>query len=389
VSGRVSQSVSALFGDEPPTHRTSFGLLAADQISGSGAGDDSGAGSVPQALDGEGGSAGRYYLLLRAEGTDISLCIGRFEIRRGVGILRDYEVCTAVDADDAVALLTQKLPDYPAPVRWDASRLGIPGSIPRLCGEDLGMGLQQRILERPHLSQYWSDDWSTDFYRAQAALGFIATSYDAGDRILLTPELQKHYAVLVPGQLRRDRGVEKILGSDLVRSLDTRLEIDDDPTEALRGLRRAWSDRTWITPPYIDLVLRLADKEEKQRNPGFRIWGVVLKARDCDAASDGLPVAGELGYSIGRTYTSLSGFFRRDRKCWNHFGKLQLHMLAGHLWQRGVDLWNLGHPYMDYKVKLGARITSREEFIPRWNEAVSGAAADISGILVPGNGSRH
>ena len=31
----------------------------------------------------------------------------------------------------------------------------------------------------------------------------------------------------------------------------------------------------------------------------------------------------------------------------------------------GFDFWNLGHPYMPYKLNLGARIVQRAEFLQR------------------------
>jgi hypothetical protein len=78
-----------------------------------------------------------------------------------------------------------------------------------------------------------------------------------------------------------------------------------------------------------------------------------------------LPVAGELGYTIGRTYTSMSGFFKREMKEYNNFGKLQLVMLAEALKKAGIFFWNLGHPHMKYKTDLAAMILSREDFLKR------------------------
>ncbi len=79
-------------------------------------------------------------------------------------------------------------------------------------------------------------------------------------------------------------------------------------------------------------------------------------------------VAGEIGYKIGATYTSLSGFSIKD-KGFNNYGKLQLVLLAKYLQKNNYQFWNLGHPYMKYKFDLGATLFKREDFLQIWQEA--------------------
>ena len=76
-------------------------------------------------------------------------------------------------------------------------------------------------------------------------------------------------------------------------------------------------------------------------------------------------IAGEIGYKIGKTYTSLSGFSKKDKK-YNNWGKLQMILLAKHLEENSFSFWNLGHPYMQYKFDLGAKLYSREDFLEKW-----------------------
>ena len=76
--------------------------------------------------------------------------------------------------------------------------------------------------------------------------------------------------------------------------------------------------------------------------------------------------AGEIGYTIGKTYTSLSGFFIRKDRRYDNFGKLQLYLLAKLLLKQGYEFWNLGHPYMQYKIDLGANILDRNLFLSKW-----------------------
>ncbi len=77
-------------------------------------------------------------------------------------------------------------------------------------------------------------------------------------------------------------------------------------------------------------------------------------------------VAGEIGYRVGRVYTSLTGFFdRRDPELRN-VGTLQLVLLARHLEASGFAFWNLGQPEMQYKRDLGAPALPRPVFLRRW-----------------------
>ncbi len=81
-------------------------------------------------------------------------------------------------------------------------------------------------------------------------------------------------------------------------------------------------------------------------------------------------IAGEIGYKINSTYTSLTGFSLKE-KIYNNWGKLQLVLLAQYLEKNNYSFWNLGHPYMQYKFDLGAKIYSREEFLEKWFFVIS------------------
>lgn len=181
---------------------------------------------------------------------------------------------------------------------------------------------------------------------------------------VLLPQLQYAYAVLDWENLQLDKGVRRLIDRGTAES-ETRLIIQRDPSGVLAELEYAWGEESWLYPPYRELMLRLADEEERRRDPAFRILGTSLTVPD-----EARPVAGELGYAIGRTYTSLSGFFRRENRAWNNFGKLQLVLLARRLKEAGFAFWNLGHPYMDYKLRLGARILDRQSFLERWDRAI-------------------
>ena len=247
-----------------------------------------------------------------------------------------------------------------------------PAPIPYITLSEMTQPIRNHIAATTPFVHFWTDDWSPEFYRAQARLGYIAVATVGPDGLgnVLIPELQEAYAVLDWSDLTIDRSVRAILESGRLERGEVRLVIDPDPGPVLTRLSKNWGERSWLVPEYVDLVKTLASPEERARGAGFRILSTTLFAgRE--------PVAGELGYAAGDAYVSLSGFFRRDRREWNNYGKLQMVLLGSRLRSAGFAFWNLGHPYMEYKIRLGARIAPRQEFLQRWDEAANG---DIPGI---------
>ena len=232
-------------------------------------------------------------------------------------------------------------------------------------------------LERTH---YWSVCWEPEFYIALAEAGFISTSALYGDPpFLLLPELQESYAVLDWEHLRIDHSVARLL-VDPVVSATISFGFSDKLAPVLNRVA-ASHNRCWIHPPYRNLLNQLAGFT----HPRFRLRTIEVRE-----ISSGTLVAGELGYTVGSTYTSLTGFFCREDRKWNNYGKLQMVMLARALRDAGYAFWNLGHPHMAYKTALGARILPRHEFLNRWRVAI--AEAPLSPLLLrclTSDGSDH
>jgi len=85
-------------------------------------------------------------------------------------------------------------------------------------------------------------------------------------------------------------------------------------------------------------------------------------------------VAGELGYTIGGTFTSLTGFCQRKKEKIS-IGKIQILCMARILEIAGFDFLNLGQPsqkgQMVYKADLGGVEVPRAVFLDRWRTSIS------------------
>jgi Leucyl/phenylalanyl-tRNA protein transferase len=204
---------------------------------------------------------------------------------------------------------------------------------------------------------YWSATWDPTFYIALAQAGFISICHEfEPEGCLLLPQLQKAYAVLEWNDLRPARAVRRLVRSGALQASRAALVLTTGTAEVVEGIVRAYGADCWVHPPYRDLLRRL----EPRRSDGFRLFAVELR---CDGD---VLVGGELGYTIGATYTSLTGFVARGDRRWADYGTVQLHALAALLRSHGYAFWNLGHPGMPYKLALGARVQPRDAFLMRW-----------------------
>ena len=100
----------------------------------------------------------------------------------------------------------------------------------------------------------------------------------------------------------------------------------------VEGIRKCHQP-CWLIEEYEHLLEALL-KDSIHRD--FELIPVGL-----EASGYGI-VAGEIGYRIGRTYTSLTGFLNRENHTHNHAGKLQMHLLAEHLEAQGIAFGILG-----------------------------------------------
>jgi len=215
----------------------------------------------------------------------------------------------------------------------------------------------EHICSNMKNNYYWSDDWSKEFYIELAKAGFISTTYNTKGGLVLLPELQYDYGVLDFEDLHISKKVKKLMNKD-----NYEFCINNRFYETLEkfSLQHKYN---WLKEEYAELLKDIyVNNDEKD---DFKLLSVELLSKDSNEL-----IAGEVGYCIGKTYTSLSGFSSKEKK-YTNYGTLQLVLLAKHLQNNDFEFWNLGHPHMEYKQKLGCKIYSRSEFLKRWHKAIN------------------
>jgi Leu/Phe-tRNA-protein transferase len=206
------------------------------------------------------------------------------------------------------------------------------------------------IYSNTNVNYYLSDDFSKEFYILLAKTGFISTSIFIDNLFYLLPEIQFEYAILDFDNLHINKRVKKLINQNNFEFL-----INKDINKNLEKLNDYHKDN-WLTNKYKDLIVNLY----KNPDNNFSILSIELYDKNSKEL-----IAGEIGYKINSTYTSLSGFSSKDEN-YKNWGKLQMVLLDFYLEKNNFSFWNLGHPYMQYKFDLGAKLYSREDFLKRW-----------------------
>jgi len=201
---------------------------------------------------------------------------------------------------------------------------------------------------------YWSDDLSCEFYIEAAKKGFITTSMYHKEEFVLLPEIQFDYAVLHFDDIKVPRKVKK-----LIKENNYILDISQNLEKVLDKIN-AYHPNSWLTQEYTNILNNIKINSSLYEN--FNLFSIELYEKN-----DKKLISGEIGYQIGSIYTSLSGFTTKNKK-YNNWGKLQLVLLNDYLKSNNYKMWNLGHPQLQYKTDLGAKIYNRKEFLELWNK---------------------
>ena len=214
--------------------------------------------------------------------------------------------------------------------------------------------LENFIYKNMELNYYYSEDFSPQFYIDLALAGFISIWYKENECEYLLPEIQFEYAVLNFDDLHISKKVQKLLKQPSEYHF-----FRDEYFEEIMDILSSYHNNSWIQGKYCELLKQLKLIDYKKDDFEIVCFGIV----DCETKKI---IAAEIGYiTKSKIYTSLSGFSSKEKK-YNNYGNLQLVLLAKYLEKHHFSFWNLGHPYMEYKLKLGAKVLTREEFLKKF-----------------------
>ena len=208
--------------------------------------------------------------------------------------------------------------------------------------------ISENIYPNKKLNYYLCNDLSLETYIKLCKFGFISTSIILDNNFYLLPEIQFEYAILDFNNLHISKKVKTLIKNSNFQSV-------------LNEIKKYHKD-SWIEENYEKLLINLNNL--KNNNSNFKLVSIELYDKNNEKL-----VSGEIGYMISKTYTSLTGFSSKS-KVYNNWGKLQMVLLALYLEENRFDFWNLGHPYMQYKFDLGAKLYSRDEFLKRWLNSI-------------------
>ncbi|CAI5740871.1 unnamed protein product [Peronospora destructor] len=181
--------------------------------------------------------------------------------------------------------------------------------------------------------------------------GFLPIASEFQDQCLLLPKLHRQRCVLL---FKRDEP-EHVPKSVRKRGKKFTFVLNRDFDRVVTGCHEKHGI-PWLYPPIVNSFKTLfkAGNEGVELYPGIKVRFFTVELYD--VATDSL-VAGELGYTVGSVYTSLTGFSRA-----NGAGTVQLHALSKFLYLTGFKMWDLGMS-MSYKMSLGAKDFERDVFL--------------------------
>lgn len=191
---------------------------------------------------------------------------------------------------------------------------------------------------------------------------------------ILLPKLHNERSVVqLPEQLHMSKSTRK-------KAKRFSLSINTCFDDVVKGCHEQ-HEHCWLHPPLVDAFRSLNSWQgikvyldsQKRDTRSCSSARVRLYSIEVWSTETGALVAGELGYTVGSIFTSLTGFSRQDSA-----GSVQLIALGSLLAQSGFEIWDLGMD-MKYKRDLGAQLMPRATYV----DAVHRVRETRSSLIMP------
>jgi Leu/Phe-tRNA-protein transferase len=220
---------------------------------------------------------------------------------------------------------------------------------------------------------YHTDFCQTSCFHPRLIVQLMAEGFlPIATRGVLLPKLHQERCVIsLPHNLHTKKSVRK-------KAKNFSLSINTCLDKVVQGCHEQHSN-CWLLPPLVaafTAILTAGGNDavvEGKNTVRVRMYSIEVWNNNT-----GTLAAGELGYTVGSMYTSLTGFSREDSS-----GSVQLAALGKLLCSCGFSIWDLGMA-MEYKTDLGAHLMPRAVFV----EEVHRVRVACSHLVLPMNGKR-
>lgn len=212
---------------------------------------------------------------------------------------------------------------------------------------------------RPYIIPYHGDFCITQCFNATLVAQLMTEGFlpIATEGVLL-PKLHVDRCVItLPDDLHVSRSVRK-------KSKRFQITVNKAFDRVVEGCKQQHGHRCWLYPPLVASFKQMNDAQavpcmvfDDGQRPSGRHCPVRLYSIEVWNESTGELAGGELGYSVGSIYTSLTGFSSEASA-----GSVQLAALGRLLCSLGFSMWDLGMQ-MDYKDSLGCHLMPRKQFV--------------------------
>ena len=172
---------------------------------------------------------------------------------------------------------------------------------------------------------------------------------------VLLPKLHAHRCVI-----SLEKGDLHVTKSTRKKAKRFTFTVNQAFSQVVEGCHKQHGEKCWLYPTLVEVFAMMNRAEhtpavlmdDKTQPCPVRLYSIEVWN-----AETGALAGGELGYTVGSIYTSLTGFAAEDSA-----GSVQLATLGRFLTQLGFSLWDLGMA-MDYKMSLGCHLLPRDEFL--------------------------